>query len=212
MLESTFIQSEAIARGVAPAGLARVMSVEPSRLRACRPGEYAVLAAFENDELVRDPDEGISGTDVVHIEVTGDEPEVALPQGFKVTEALAVVSPGADGLTVIAGDQAPTFEWADDSSEDGYELRVFDSFGGRARGARHCARERWRQRQLHLARRRADAWLQSISSACSASAIRRRTAMHGPISAPPKICAACSRSRAKKRASRERPRIAILGR
>ncbi|MCB9619938.1 MAG: hypothetical protein H6724_10880 [Sandaracinus sp.] len=90
------------------------------------PGRYAVLAAFENDGLVRDPDTSIAGTDIVFVDVAGAD--VTLDTSFKVTEALAVRSPGAAGVeTVGAGD--PTFTWADDSSEDGYELVVVDAFG-----------------------------------------------------------------------------------
>jgi hypothetical protein len=129
VLESTFIQSEAIARGIAPPGLRAGDVSGAFEIAGVPPGEYAVLAAFENDLLVRDPDEGISGTDVVHIVVTGTEPTHDLAEGFKVTGALAVESPGADGLTILDSGASPTFVWADDSSEDGYELRVFDSFG-----------------------------------------------------------------------------------
>ena len=51
-----------------------------------------------------------------------------LPEGFKVTGALAVVSPGSDGPEQILT-ATPTFEWEDDSSEDGYQIRVIDAFG-----------------------------------------------------------------------------------
>jgi hypothetical protein len=129
VLESTFSQNAAVVRGLGPAGL-RVGDVSGAfRIEAVPPGKYAVLAAFENDRLVRDPDEGISGTDVVHIEVLDGGDDIALPEGFKVTEALAIESPGADGLEVLAAGTVPKFVWADDSSEDGYELRVFDSLG-----------------------------------------------------------------------------------
>jgi hypothetical protein len=47
--------------------------------------------------------------------------------GFKITGALDVVGPGAKDPEVVKGDV--TFEWADDSSEDGYELTVLDTFG-----------------------------------------------------------------------------------
>jgi hypothetical protein len=84
-----------------------------------------VLAAFENDGLVRDPDTSIGGTEIVHIVVQGgDQP---LSQSFKVTGALNVVSPGASELETVTG--VPTFVWEDDSSEDMYELRLFDALG-----------------------------------------------------------------------------------
>tara|TARA_R110002096_G_scaffold434832_1_gene658129 strand:- start:134595 stop:135980 length:1386 start_codon:yes stop_codon:yes gene_type:complete len=88
-------------------------------------GRYVVLAAFENDDLVRDPDISIGGTSTLHIEVTaGGNTEV---EGFKVTEALAVQSPGADGPEEVTG--TPTFRWEDDSSEDEYVVEVFNAFG-----------------------------------------------------------------------------------
>jgi hypothetical protein len=129
VLESTFSQEGAVVRGLAPAGLRAGDVSGAFRIEAVPPGKYAVLAAFENDRLVRDPDEGISGTDVVHIEVSADGDDVALSEGFKVTEALAIESPGADGLELLEVGTMPKFVWADDSSEDGYALRVFDSLG-----------------------------------------------------------------------------------
>ncbi|RLB56641.1 MAG: hypothetical protein DRJ42_02745 [Deltaproteobacteria bacterium] len=122
VVDSTF--DETAIRGEAPAGLRAEMVSSAFSIEGVPPGRYAVLAAFENDQLVRDPDESIAGTDIVRIDVAGD---LDIADSFKVTEALAVVSPGADTIEVITGD--PTFVWADDSSEDGYELRVYDSFG-----------------------------------------------------------------------------------
>ncbi len=61
-------------------------------------GYYVVLAAFENDFLVRDPDTSIAGTDIVynHVpdNVTGSY-QINLCSSFKVTGALTIVSPGA---------------------------------------------------------------------------------------------------------------------
>jgi hypothetical protein len=89
-------------------------------------GTYKVLAAFENDDLVRDPDESIAGTQIQEITLGFGE-SVPLDEYFKVTEALDVVSPGAEEPEVVTG--TPTFVWADDSSEDGYDLVVFDALG-----------------------------------------------------------------------------------
>src|SRR5690606_4586838 len=88
-------------------------------------GKYVVLAAFENDGLVRDPDTSIGGTELVHIEVAGAD--LTLSQSFKITGALAVFSPGAEGAEGVSG--APVFEWEDDSSEDGYDVTVYDALG-----------------------------------------------------------------------------------
>jgi hypothetical protein len=87
-------------------------------------GRYVALAAFENDGLVRDPDTSIAGTDIVHFEVSGDS---VVLDGFKVTEALTVVSPGADEPEAVSG--AFDLSWDDDSSEDTYDLTVYDALG-----------------------------------------------------------------------------------
>lgn len=91
------------------------------------PGRYTVLAALENDTLVRDPDTTIAGTDTVEIEIT--DAGVDLSDSFKVTEGLAVISPGAETPEHVSG--SPTFVFADDSSEDRYEVVVFDALGER---------------------------------------------------------------------------------
>jgi len=127
-VESTFV--EAAARGAVPPGL-RVGGVTGAfSIPDVPDGRYVVLAAFENDNLVRDPDQNIGGTQIVHIEVPDPVMgnAITISEGFKITGALDVVAPGVDGpeQTTTA---TPTFTWADDSSEDGYEVRVFDSFG-----------------------------------------------------------------------------------
>ncbi len=129
VVESTF--SEALIRGENPPGLrAPDPSMAPSvtgayTIDGVPPGNYVVLAAFENDDLVRDPDLSISGTDILHISVSsGATTEV---EGFKVTEALEIFSPGA--TTPETTSSAPVFSWADDSSEDQYKVEVLDSFG-----------------------------------------------------------------------------------
>jgi hypothetical protein len=127
-LESTFV--EASGRGTVPPGL-RVGDIEGAfTIDDVPDGSYVVLAAFENDALVRDPDQTIGGTEIVRITVPdpGAGNVVTLPEGFKVTGALAVVSPGADAPEEI-NTPTPTLTWEDDSSEEGYEIRVFDAFG-----------------------------------------------------------------------------------
>ncbi len=89
-------------------------------------GTYKVLAAFENDGLVRDPDLTIGGTSLQEITVEAGR-DTELAEGFKVTEALAITSPGAEDPEVVSA--KPTFIFADDSSEDYYIVRVFDVFG-----------------------------------------------------------------------------------
>jgi hypothetical protein len=121
-VESTF--GDALGRGEVPRGL-RVGDVSGTFTIADVPaGKYVILAAFENDKLVRDPDTSIGNTATLHISVAG-APVAA--GNFKITEALAVVRPGATQVEMAT---APvSFVWADDSSEDGYVVEVFDNFG-----------------------------------------------------------------------------------
>jgi hypothetical protein len=89
-------------------------------------GDYVVLAAFENDGLVRDPDTSIGGTTIQHVTV-GSGPSVAMEQSFKITEHLAIIGPGAEMPEPVSGPL--TFSWADDSSEDRYELELYTALG-----------------------------------------------------------------------------------
>jgi len=89
-------------------------------------GTYKVLVAFENDFLVRDPDEGIAGTAILEITV-GTGERLDLQDSFKVTEALEVLGPGRDAPEVV--DAEPVLAWADDSSEDGYDVVVYNALG-----------------------------------------------------------------------------------
>lgn len=89
------------------------------------PGTYVVLAAFENDGLVRDPDSNIGGTELQTVEVAASD--VTVDESFKVTEALAVEGPGADGVEEVS--EPLTFRWADDSSEDTYALVLRSALG-----------------------------------------------------------------------------------
>ena len=129
VLESTF--NTALARGETPPGL---RAPEPGTapnvngafsIAGVPAGRYVVLAAFENDNLVRD-ESGIGGTSIVHQEVVAGQ-NVTLASNFKVTGAVDIVAPGAMGAEQVAG--APTFTWLDDSSEDRYAITVFDSYG-----------------------------------------------------------------------------------
>src|SRR5262249_10353020 len=88
-------------------------------------GRYVILGAFENDNLVRDPDLNIGGTSTLHVEIMPGQTTTA--DSFKGTGALDVLSPGADGPEQGTG--APTFEWDGASPEAPYDLIVFDAFG-----------------------------------------------------------------------------------
>ncbi|UCE62210.1 MAG: hypothetical protein JSU63_10960, partial [Phycisphaerales bacterium] len=127
-VENTFV--EAAGRGAVPPGL-RVGNVTGVfTFEGVPDGPYVVLAAFENDDLVRDPDQTIGGTATVRIEIPDPSlgNTVDLPEGFKVTGALSVVAPGADVPEQVLT-PTPILEWEDDSSEEGYEIHVFDAFG-----------------------------------------------------------------------------------
>jgi hypothetical protein len=114
-----------VARGEAPPGL-RIGSIDGSfSISGVPDGQYVVLAAFENDFLVRDPDTSIGGTDVVKITVVGTP--MAISESFKVTGSLDVLAP--DKEQPVSG--TPTFSWDDDSGEEHYELVVFDAFGNK---------------------------------------------------------------------------------
>jgi len=130
VVEDTF--DELVARGEVPRGLRAPRSGPPSitgefSIAGVPRGRYVVLAAYENDALVRDPDTNIAGTEIVHITVDGSEATYDISESFKITQALETIAPGVDGPEAVT--EAPVLEWGDDSSEDWYDVRVFDAFG-----------------------------------------------------------------------------------
>jgi hypothetical protein len=131
VVESTF--DEALKRGETPPGLRAPSSgAAPNitgafTIEGVPAGNYVILAAFENDSLVRDPDTCIAGTAILHRPLAAGE-TVDLSEGFKVTEALEILSPGAAGPETLST-ATPTFSWGDDSSEDQYDITLLDTFG-----------------------------------------------------------------------------------
>jgi len=122
-LKDTFVPDAA--RGEVPKGL-RVGNVSGAyEIKGVPDGEYVLLAAFENDGLVRDPDTSIGGTALLDVNIVNGQS--VTKEGFKVTGALPVISPGKDAIEEVTG--TPSFSWEDDSSEDTYEIKVFDAFG-----------------------------------------------------------------------------------
>ncbi|MBL9104434.1 MAG: carboxypeptidase regulatory-like domain-containing protein [Myxococcales bacterium] len=127
------VYSAALERGPVPLGLrdppppAAPDVTGAFALSGVPDGTYKVLVAFENDFLVRDPDSNIAGTQIQEIVVAGGAP-VQVAESFKVTGALTIRGPGADGPEEV--EAVPTFTWADDSSEDGYTVAVHDALGG----------------------------------------------------------------------------------
>jgi hypothetical protein len=131
VVASTF--NEALKRGSVPPGLRAPRAGAPVvsgafTITDVPDGAYVVLAAFENDGLVRDPDTAIGGTQIQRVTLAEGSRQATLPAGFKITEALSVMSPGA-GETLEAVTGTPTFVWKDDSSEDRYALEVIDGKG-----------------------------------------------------------------------------------
>ncbi len=130
VVESTF--SDTFARGEVPRGLRTPLSGPPDvtgsfSIADVPEGRYVVLAAFENDGLVRDPDPNIAGTQIVTVDMPNPGQDVALSDSFKITEALPVIGPGADDPEPVTS--APTLTWGDDSSEDFYTVVVFNAYG-----------------------------------------------------------------------------------
>lgn len=131
VVRSTF--SDTFGRGEVPPGLRAPrtgpVSIDGSwTIEGVPDGEYVVLAAFENDLLVRDPDQNIAGTDFVYLSLPDAAGStITLSESFKVTDALGVVGPGADVPEPVSA--APMLEWADDSSEDYYTVVVYDAYG-----------------------------------------------------------------------------------
>ncbi len=131
VVESTF--DEAFRRGEVPPGLRAPRTGEGDitsgfTFEDVPDGDYVVLAAFENDGLVRDPDQTIGGTGTVTVSVpeSGNR-DIQISESFKVTEALDVGEPGANRPTAVTS--APTLTWSDDSSEDYYTLEVYNAYG-----------------------------------------------------------------------------------
>lgn len=124
VVESTF--NDVTERGEVPFGLRTDKNITGEwSIGEVPVGRYVVLAAYENDELVRDPDTGIAGTELLTVDVAeGASVEAG---SFKVTVALAIVSPGADAPEAVT--DPPTLTWVDDSSEKEYRVVVYDSFG-----------------------------------------------------------------------------------
>ncbi|HEY5947594.1 MAG TPA: carboxypeptidase-like regulatory domain-containing protein, partial [Kofleriaceae bacterium] len=129
VVESTF--NTALARGETPPGLrAPDPGMAPSingafSITGVPAGRYVALAAFENDNLVRD-ESGIGGTAIVHQEVVAGQ-DATIGDSFKVTGSVDIVGPGAMEPEMLTA--PPTFTWLDDSSEDRYAITVFDSYG-----------------------------------------------------------------------------------
>lgn len=127
---STF--NENLARGEVPPGLrapnpGTAPNIEGAfSIDGVPDGVYKVLAAFENDGLVRDPDPGIAGTTIQTVTVSGGTPSAL--DVFKITSAIHMVGPGG-GDTVEDVEGTPTFTFTAYSSAKTYNVALFDTFG-----------------------------------------------------------------------------------
>lgn len=133
VVKSTLIKVESallpgvpvLIRGATPPGL-RVADVTGNfTMEGIPEGDYVILAAFEDDFLVRDPDICIAGTQILEQTFASGETVDLSNNPFKITGSLDNISP--DGNEIVGSN--PTFTWEDDSSEDKYQLTVLDSFG-----------------------------------------------------------------------------------
>ncbi len=127
IFDSTFIKGE-----IAPGLRAPDSTIEPNisgaySITNIPEGKYVVLAAFENDGLVRDPDTSIAGTQIVHFTIPNNNSYTISLDNFKITEALEIVSPGANGIEEVTAN--PVFAWKDDSSEDEYHFELYNVYG-----------------------------------------------------------------------------------
>jgi hypothetical protein len=132
VVASTF--SDTFVRGEVPRGLRTPLTGPPNitgnfTITDVPAGEYIVLAAFENDFLVRDPDPNIAGTQIVTVTMPSPGQAVPLPTSFKITGALPIVGPGADRPEAVMATTPPTLEWGDDASEDFYTVTVYNAYG-----------------------------------------------------------------------------------
>jgi carboxypeptidase family protein len=125
--DKTFIRGD-VPRGLRAPASGPVSISGAFTIEGVPSGTYVVLAAFENDLLVRDPDPNIAGTQIVTVEMPTPGENVTISDSFKVTGALEVIGPGA-GDEPEAVTQPLELSWVDDSSEDYYTVVVYDSFG-----------------------------------------------------------------------------------
>jgi hypothetical protein len=132
LVESTF--NAILVRGEEPPGLrAPDPGIAPNvtgawSIAGVPDGSYVVLAAFENDGDVRDPDPNIAGTQIQHIAVSGGAVVNGTQPSFKVTGAVSMVSPGAGDAMDLTSSQ-PTFVWQAYPSAKAYDLTLFDTTG-----------------------------------------------------------------------------------
>src|SRR5262249_9684092 len=85
-------------------------------------GTYEVLASFPNDQLVKDPDPGQSGTATPVVTFAGSTVDVG---SFKITDPVNMIGPDANAR--MTG--TPTFTWEAYPQTNHYRIDVFDAQG-----------------------------------------------------------------------------------
>jgi hypothetical protein len=124
---------EELEKGILVPGLRAPESGDPSvsgaySISGVPEGSYVVLAAFENDYLVRDPDPNIAGTQIVHFTMPEDGSYLRDLDAFKITGALGIISPGEGDMPESVSDLTEVV-FEDDSSEDQYAIVLFSMYG-----------------------------------------------------------------------------------
>lgn len=119
-----------LGRAVSVAGLrASLASVgDPATITGVPDGDYVVLAAFEDDGLVRQVS-GQGGTQPVYVTVAGGNVSFSPP---KIVPAVTLVGPGADPTATTPPDVAAplVFSWSyGNASATRFDLRLYDTYG-----------------------------------------------------------------------------------
>jgi len=132
----TLIVLAVASTGEVPPGLSKMTVNKAFEISDVPPGAYDILASFNNDDLVLDPDPSQLPRPI-RINLPADAPGGMLATGsFKVTGDVGIVGPGTGALEELPVAAAGlTLRWMDDSSEDFYGIEVFDAFGTRIWGS-----------------------------------------------------------------------------
>ena len=99
----------------------------PFSITGAASGTFEAVAGWGNDGLVLDPDTtiGQNGYQVVTVLGTSPPGTAALPDHFKVTDAVTIVGPGQSGdVSLVNG--TPTFRWQKYPQAEFYVVRVWD--------------------------------------------------------------------------------------
>ncbi|TXD37957.1 hypothetical protein FRC96_07900 [Lujinxingia vulgaris] len=97
------------------------------RVQGVPPGVYDVLVTHENDGLVVGSYDAIFGDQRVRIQVPEGEGHIEVTPVIRVTAALPILSPGAEGPQGLSA--RPYLLWGPAPNVDHYDLVVFDDYG-----------------------------------------------------------------------------------